>query len=375
MNVSKLIDRIKERFSRLSMTRIGIGLIALFIVLFFAVRIYGYLVKEEVKSIDKIQGESGIPVDVAEAKIGSLEVYRSFSGTIRGMLQSELTTNLTTRVTKIHFGEGDKVKKGDVIVSLNPDDPGMSTGHYRQDKATYLQALRNYQRVKELYEVGAVSKSEYEIALTTYEVARADYDASKDSVKISSPIDGIVTEITVSEGDPIVSGEIIATVAIIDKVRVELNISSSRALFIKKGQPARVVLKTPEKTVTVTGEVETISLSANKNTGLFEAKILLDNNEGLLKPGTITNLEILIYSAEDVLIIPKKALVETGDETFVFVVNSESKAVKKKVVSGWENDENTEVKEGLKVGDRVVIRGQNRLSDEENLVLIHNKDK
>jgi RND family efflux transporter MFP subunit len=194
-------------------------------------------------------------------------------------------------------------------------------------------------------------------------------------VKIAAPIDGVVTEITVSEGDPVSSGEIIATVAVIDKVRVELNISSSRALFIKKGQPARVVIETPGKDVTVKGEVETISLSANKNTGLFEAKVLLDNEEGFLRPGTITNLEVLVYFGENVLIIPKRALVEAGDETYVYVVNSENKAVKKKIVYGWETEETAEVKEGLKVGDRVVIRGQNKLSDEENLVLIHKGDK
>jgi RND family efflux transporter MFP subunit len=291
------------------------------------------------------------------------------------MLQSELTTNISTRVIGIHFSEGDNVKEGDIIVSLNPDDPGSSTGHYRQNKAMYLQALRDYKRVKELYDAGAVSKSEYEIALTAYEVARADYEASKDMVKISAPIDGVVTEITVSEGDPVESGEIIATVAVIDKVRVELNISSNRALFIKKGQPARVVLETPEGDVTVTGEVETVSLSANKNTGLFEAKILLDNNRGLLKPGTITNLEVLVYSADDVLLIPKSALVEADDKTFVFVVNDGNKAVKRKIVPGRENGESVEVKEGLKDGDSVVIRGQNKLSEEENFVLIHDKDK
>ncbi len=375
MNILKLIKRVKERISRLSMTRIGVAVVVLLVVLFFTVRICGYLVKEEVKSLEKIQEENGIPVDVAKAKMGALEVYRPFSGTIRGMRQSELTTNITTRVIKIHFSEGEEVKKGGIIVSLDPDDPGLSTGHYRQDKAKYLQALRDYKRIKELYEAGAVSKSEYEKALTSYEVARADYDASKNMVKISSPIDGIVTEITVSEGDPVVSGEIIATVAVIDKVRVELNISSKRALFVKKGQPARIVLETPGGDVTVVGEVETVSLSANKNTGLFEAKILLDNAKGLLKPGTITNLEVLIHSADNVLIIPKRALVKVGDETFVFVVNRESKAVKKKIVSGWENDETAEVKSGLKAGDRVVIRGQNKLSDEESLVLIHNEEK
>lgn len=372
---SKLKKRIKDRISQLSMARIGIAFLAFLVIVFFAVRIYGYLVKEEVKSLDKIQEENGIPVDVVETKMGNLEVYRSFSGTIRGMRQSELTTNISTRVIKIHFGEGSEVKKGDIIVSLDPDDPGLSTGHYRQDKAKYLQALRDYNRVKDLYEAGAVSKSEYESALTGYEVAKADYEASKDMVEIAAPIDGIVTEVTVSEGDPVMSGEIIATVAVIDKVRVELNISSKRALFIKKGQPARVVLETTGGDVTVKGEVETVSLSANKNTGLFEAKILLNNDEGLLKPGTITNLEVLIYSAENVLVVPKRALVEAGDETYVFVVNSENKAVKTKIVPGWENGESTEVKEGLDVGDEVVIRGQNKLSDKEDLVLIHNKDR
>ncbi len=377
MSISRLKDRAKKRISRYSPTRIGIALVALIIVLFFSVKIYGYIVKEEVKSLEKIQAEKGIPVDVVKAKRGDFKVFRSFSGMIRGIRQSELTTDLSTQVIKVHLKEGDTVKKGKVIVSLDPDDPSMSTGHYRQDLARYRQALRDYKRIKELYNAGAVSKSEYEYALTTYEVARADHDASKDMVEIASPMDGTVTEITVSEGDPVMAGEIIATVAIIDRVRVELNISSKRAIFIKKGQPARILLITPEKTLTVKGEVESISLSANKNTGLFEAKILLDNVEGLLKLGTITTLEILIYSTDDALVIPKNALIDIDDETFVFVVNhidGKETAIKTKIVTGWKSEEDVEVIGGLKVGDRVVVRGQNKLSD-ETFVFLHNEEK
>lgn len=255
---------------------------------------------------------------------------------------------------------------------LDPDDPGKSTGDYRQSRARYLQALRDYERMKELYESGAVSMQDYENARTSYDVERADFEANKEMVDISSPIDGVLTEITLNEGDPVSPGEILATVAVIDKVRVELNLSSNKAHFIKKGQSVRIVLDTSPNNAVIIGVVETISLSANKETGLFEAKILLENPDGLLKPGTIAKVEILVYSNETATTIPKGGLISNNDGFFVFVVGDEKRAEKREVILGWEGEDEIEIIEGLKTGEVVVVKGQNKLEDGD-LVYIHSE--
>jgi RND family efflux transporter MFP subunit len=323
-------------------------------------------------SLDEIYEMNGIPVDVMEVNSGKFDVYRVFSGTIRGMRQSELSTSISTRVLEIRAGEGDRVKEGDIIMILDPDDPGKSTGDYRQSRARYLQALRDYERMKELYESGAVSKQDYENARTSYEVESADFKANKDMVDISTPIDGILTEITLNEGDPVSPGETLATVAVIDKVRVELNLSSGKAQYIKRGQPARIVLNNSPVSAVINGVVETISLSANKETGLFEAKILFENPDALLKPGTIAKVEILVYSNETTLAVPIGGLISSNGGYYIFVVASDNKAEKREVTLGWEGEEEVEITDGLKKGELVVVNGQNKLEDGD-LVYIHSE--
>ncbi len=366
------LSGIRDRFSRLDKKRIAIALVLFVVLILFGARIYGYLSKEDVMSLDEIYKENGIPVDVMEVKGERFDVYKVFSGTIRGMRQSELSTSISTRVLEIRAGEGDHVKKGDIIMILDPDDPGKSTGDYRQSRARYLQALRDYERMKELYESGAVSKQDYENARTSYDVESADFEANKDMVDISTPIDGILTEITLNEGDPVSPEEILATVAVIDRVRVELNLSSSKAHYIKKGQPARIILNTSSNNVTITGVVETISLSANKETGLFEAKVLFENPDALLKPGNIAKVEILIYSNGVATTVPKSGLISNDGGSFVFVVGSDKKAEKREVTLGWEGEEKVEVIGGLKNGEVVVVKGQNKLEDGD-LVYIHSE--
>ena len=359
------------------------AIVLLLVFVFFVVRVHGYLNQEEVLSLDKIYERNGYPVETITVTPGTLEVWKEFSGTIRGERQSELTSSLTTRVLEVHVTEGDEVSKGDLLITLDPDDAayGAAMGGYRQTKEQYNQAYRDYIRVKELYEAGAVSKQEYEAARTAFEIYRATFDAASGLVRITSPMDGIVTEIAVSEGDPVSHDDILATVAIIDTVRIESYTSAEKTRLIEPGLPARIVVDMPDGEKTVEGAVESVSLSANRDTGLFEIQVVLDNKEGLLKPGVVTRFDILIFTADDALSVPRDAVITAGDARYVYtVIMDQNKdgdgnislptARLLPVTLGWETDELIQVKDGLENGDTVIARGQNKLVDGSPLNLL-----
>jgi len=391
VTIKKILQLIKDH---------KIAAIVLFLVcIFFVARVHGYLNQEEVLSLEKMYERDGYPVETVTVTPGTLEVWKEFSGTIRGERQSELTSGLTTRVLEVHVTEGNEVSEGDLLITLDPDDAayGAAMGGYRQTKEQYNQAYRDYLRVKELYEAGAVSKQEYETARTAFEVYRATYDAASELVKITSPMDGTVTEITVSEGDPVSPGDILATVAIIDTVRIESYTSAEKTRLIEPGLPARVVADLPDGERTVEGVVESVSLSANRDTGLFEIKVMLDNEEGILQPGVVSRFDILIFSANNTLAVPRDAIITDGDDRYVYTVitnhndngdgNQSNDDIKKSsndengnsslptaylqpVTPGWETDELVQVKDGLERGDLVVTRGQNKLVDGSPLNLL-----
>ena len=358
-------------------------IVLLLVCVFFVARVHGYLSQEEVLSLDRIYERDGYPVETLTVIPETLEVWKEFSGTIRGERQSELTSSLTTRVLEVHVTEGDEVSEGDLLITLDPNDAayGAAMGGYRQTKEQYNQAYRDYLRVKELYEAGAVSKQEYEAARTAFEVYRATYDAASELVRITSPMDGTVTEITVSEGDPVSPGDILATVAIIDTVRIESYTSAEKTRLIEPGLPARIVVDMPDGERTVEGIVDSVSLSANRDTGLFEIKAVMNNEEGLLKPGVVTRFEILVFTADDALAVPRDAIITDGDDRYVYTVITDNSddgdgnpslptAHMQPVTLGWETDELIQVQDGLENGDLVVKRGQNKLTDGSPLNLL-----
>ena len=361
-----------------------VAAIVLFLVcVFFVARVHGYLNQEEVLSLDEIYERDGYPVETVTVTPGTLEVWKEFSGTIRGERQSELTSGLTTRVLEVHVTEGSEVSEGDLLITLDPDDAAYSAamGGYRQTKEQYNQAYRDYLRVKELYEAGAVSKQEYETARTAFEVYRATFDAASELVKITSPMDGTVTEITVNEGDPVSPGDILATVAIIDTVRIETNTSAEKTRLIEPGLPARIVVDMPGEEKTVEGVVESVSLSANRDTGLFEIEVVMNNEEGLLKPGVVSRFDILVFTADDVLAVPRDAIISAGDDRYVYTVITDRNndtdgnpslptARLQAITPGWETDELIQVRDGIEEGDLVIKRGHNKLVDGSPLNLL-----
>jgi RND family efflux transporter MFP subunit len=345
------------------------------VVIFFAVRIYGYIVKEPVVSLEEIYKKDGIPVNVSDVSRGQMDIWKTFSGELKGIRQAELTSDLSTRVVKLFFTVGDHVKAGNIIMKIDPNDASSMTVNFRQDQELYLKSIRDYERMKILYDAGAVSKQDYENAKTAYDIALSDYKKSKESVEIPSPFDGTLTDINVNEGDRISSGMVLGTVAVTDRMRVDLTLSEEKAKMIAKGQPARIVVPSPSgRDVTVSGAVEFVALSADPVTGLFGVRISFDNPDGALVPGTVARVQVLVFSSADALVIPTPALVAEGNNDFVWVVDKNRITTKRKITIGWQGDESVEIVAGVNVGDRVVTNGQTKLTDKA-LVKILNPEK
>jgi RND family efflux transporter MFP subunit len=352
-----------------------LGACVVVVVVFFAIRIYGYIVKEPTLSLEEIYRTEGVPVEVADVTRGQMEIWKTFPGELKGIRQAELTSDLSTRVVKLLHSVGDSVKKGDIIMKIDPNDASSMTVKFNEDQQLYLKSIRDYERMKILYEAGAVSKQDYENSRTAYDIAQSNYGKSKESVEIPAPFDGTLTDINVNEGDRISSGMVLGTVAVTDRMRVDLSLSEEKAKMIAKDQPAKIVVPSPSgRDVTVSGRVDFVSLSADPVTGLFGVRVTFENPDGILVPGTVTRVQILVFSSPDALTVPASALSTEGDNRFVWVVDKKKIATKRMITVGWQGDESVEIIAGVNVGDRVVTKGQNKLTDKP-LVKILNPEK
>ncbi|MFQ6094369.1 MAG: efflux RND transporter periplasmic adaptor subunit [bacterium] len=324
---------------------------------------------EEIRSISQIQKEVGVPVDVVVVEKQDLRVTRQFTGTVEGILQSYVNPKISEKIVKVNAKEGDYVKMGQVIAEL---DQGSVNARYQQSRSAYENAKKDYQRMQALREAGAISDQTLDQVKTSYEVAKANFEAAASLLDLTAPISGVLTSLGVDIGDITVPGEPIATIAQIDRVKVVLQVSEIMVGQLKIGQEATISIDA-DPGHQIHGTVTRIALSADPKTRNFEVQVEADNPQLLLKPGNFATVEIAISSKKQALAIPKDALTEREGNTIVYVVDAEGKAEIRPVEKGISNGILTEILDGLAEGDRVIVNGFNDLLGGEKVKVRHER--
>jgi HlyD family secretion protein len=180
---------------------------------------------------------------------------------------------------------------------------------------------------------------------------------------IISPINGVILNLKVKVGDIIDSKQDVLFIGNDSKQIVEFNLSPLDATKVKLGQKAEITVIGLDSQK-LTGKVEEIALLAKQDDGSNSqssnnAKVLavigLDKVNKNLVPSTPVAVTIIISQRNNILILPNEALQQTNSDTFVWMRDSQGKAIKKSVKIGLQGIENTEIISGLKLGDEVLI--------------------
>ena len=169
------------------------------------------LQKDEVLSIEDVQAEQGIPVDVVRARVRDLEDWRRFTGVAKGWEQVDLHADFRTRVEAVHVKLGQEVSAGSVLVSLDPDDPGRAMLNRESAEAQYGIMRADSLRLEALYAQGAVSRQQLDFIRAQTTAARVAWRSALRSVEMDTPIAGIVTALR-AEPDQYVE-DLVATVS------------------------------------------------------------------------------------------------------------------------------------------------------------------
>lgn len=342
--------------------------------------------REEVESIDQIQARVGIPVDVVTAQIVPVEDWREFTGIAQGTDQVDLTSDYRSRVTKVHAKVGDEVNKGAVIVSFDIFDPVRFATNYQTLQAAYETARKDSLRVEELYKTGAVSVQDVDRVRAATEAARSAYVMSGRAVNLDTPIAGVVTATYVNPGDYADGGQVVATVASYDKIRVALRLSAAERALVEVGDPVRIRMRGSAvnrrscapggaasdtmagsgEEVTLRGAVTKAALSADPDSRLFAVEVIVDNRDRMLKPGMLVSPEILVASSTALPAVPPTALFQRNGDQLAYVVvarGDSMSAVLRAVTGEVRNAHLVAVATGIAPGEKVVVAGQNKLAD------------
>jgi RND family efflux transporter MFP subunit len=269
---------------------------------------------------------------------------------------------------KINVKVGDYAKSGDILFEL--DKSGAQSQFY-QAQAAYLNAQKNFERMQNLLKEGAVSQQAFDGTQTQYEVAKANFDAARSTVEITSPLSGIVTAINVNIGDLANPAMPLATVANIGRMKAKFNVGEIDVPSFFVGQSVDIYSEI-KPDLFQTGKVFQLSKSANVQSRTFEMQAMFSNTpDKWFKPGMFCRVKVNMKTQKNALTIPMAALVKTDNTDGVYTINGDQ-AQFQPIETGITDGTLLEVKSGLKEGDKIVTLGMSNLKN-GTIVIVTNK--
>lgn len=300
-----------------------------------------------------------IAVHTAYVLPRNISLFKFFTGTIEGEEQAYLVAKISERIVEINVKVGDYVQKGSLLVEL---DKSGAASQYYQAEAGYQNAKKNLDRMKALFDEGAVSAQMLDGAQTAYNIAKANFEAAKGLVELTSPISGIVAEVNAEVGDLSSPGMRIITIAKINKVKSIFNVGEQDIMSLKVNQEIEVLSELRPDLIKK-GHIIQISKSADIDSRTFQVKGLFSNTkDNWFKPGMFCKVKINLKNQLGSLAIPSSAIILNGNDTGVFVIKN-GKAEFRKVTVGIRDDNYTEIINGLNEKEEVVTLGMNKLNN------------
>lgn len=333
-----------------------------------------------------------------KAKKGDIEQTVIATGSIRSNNRVEVGAQVDGKITELDVKLGQKVKKGDILARIDSMTQENDLEKAKSILLSYKANLESkqietdikysqYKRAEQLYKLKSISKEEYEDTKQSYYLAKSELKGIQENIKqaeidvktaetelsyttITSPIDGVVISIPVSEGQTVNSRQstpTIVQVADLTKMLIKPEISEGDITKLKVGQEVDfTILSAPNRvfkgkiasidpadtTLTDDEYVESVS---NTEAIYYYANVIVDNEDETLRIGMTTTSNIKIAEAKDVIIAPTTAIHKKNGKNYLNVLTPEKKVVEKEVVLGISDDLNTEIKSGLSEGEEIVL--------------------
>ena len=306
------------------------------------------------------------PVTTIIVKGQSLQPVLSAVGTLRAVNGVIVSTDLAGIVTKINFDSGTKVKKGDLLITLDADQ---EEAQLRSSEVKLAFAKTDVGRKKDLLVSKAISQSDWDAAESQVQQMRASVDEMKALIarkKIIAPFDGTVGIRQANLGQYLNPGASIVPLQSLDPIYVEFNLPQQHLDKIAVGGKLHLLTSGQAQTE-FAGEITAIDSLIDASTRNIMAQGTIKNPEHTLRPGMFVNVEVLLPEQKDVLTIPSSAIAYAPYGDSVYVVRDSEKTgpdgkpvkevVPQNVKLGTQRGDQVVVLSGLKAGDEVVSSG------------------
>ncbi len=301
--------------------------------------------------------EEVIPtVSVAQVSVREVPQEATYTTTIQAYVKNNIAPQTGGRISRILVDVGDFVKAGQVVAEMDQTQLAQIELQMKNNEIEYT-------RLKGLYEVGGLSKSDLDAIEMAYNVSKTQYKNLLENSKLLSPINGVITARNYDAGDMYAMSAPIYTVEQIVPVKLLIGISETDYSKVKKGDSVEITADAlPGKTFY--GKIGKIYPTVDPATRTFTVEVVVDNNYKTLRPGMFARATVK-FGVNNSVVIPDVAVVKQqgSGERFVYILNEDGTVTYQKIVLGRRMGAEYEVLEGIADGAKIVTGGQIRLKD------------
>jgi len=360
------------------------------------------------KSATPARQAEGVPVVVATVSQRTVPVDIQVIGNVEAYATIGVKSQVNGELTVAHFREGDFVKKGDVLFTI---DQRMLEAQVKQaqatlarDKAQFNLAQANLARdtaqekyardqaarYRNLFQKGVISREQFDQYQTGSDVQTEAVHADKAAVEssqaavaadgaalrnievqlsyteIRSPIDGRTGNVMIKQGNVVKANDVdLVTINQLQPIYVTFTVPEARLPEIKRYMAqgkVRVLASPPDSGEVETGDLTFIDNAVDMTTGTIKLKGTFANSNRKLWPGQFVQVTLRLGASRDALLVPLEAVQNGQDGQFVFVVKHDMTVDARPVVAGARVEKDQVIEQGLRPGETVVTEGQLRLA-------------
>jgi len=281
-------------------------------------------------------------------------------GTANANEQVVISSNVTERIERVLFDDGQAVSRGQLLAVLSQ---AQETAQLNGALAAQTQATAQYERINSLWERGFATRAQLDIQLAAQESARANAAQARAAIgdrMIRAPFAGYTGLRGISAGAVVQAGTPLVTISDISRIKLDFTVPETQLAALSEGQQIEAVAAAfPDEIFS--GRIATIERVIDPASRAVTVRAILPNPGARLRPGML--MSVRIRRAERMgTAVPELAVVGNGDERSVFVLNADNTARSVKVTTGSREDGLIEVS-GLPRGARVITEGVLKVTD------------
>ena len=325
-------------------------------------------------------GQSAVPVVAAIARRADVPEILVAIGNVEALSTVSIKTMIGGELTQVHFSEGQEVRKGEGLFSIDarPYEAALhqAEANLARDRAQLDKARTDEKRYSDLVAKDYVTREQYDAARTSVAALEATVKADEAAIEtarvnlsyctIRSPLNGRIGKLMIWAGNVVKANDVpIVTINQTRPIYVSFAVPDSRLNDIRRRMAEATLqveaLSPDSGDAPALGTLAFIDNAVDRTTGTILLRGLFPNEDGKLWPGQFVNVRLVLGTRAGATVVPSEAVQTSQQGTFVFMITNEKKAEMRPVTIGASSGPDMVIEKGIAAGEQVVTEGQLRL--------------